>query len=92
MKKLLVRLVGAAAILAVVLVVAAWLALRASLPQLDGEVLVTGIASPVTIERDADGIPAISAANRKDLAFATGYVHGQDRFFQMDLIRRQAAG
>lgn len=92
MKKLLVRLVGAAAILAVVLVVAAWLALRASLPQLDGEVLVTGIASPVTIERDADGIPAISAANRKDLAFATGYVHGQDRFFQMDLIRRRAAG
>jgi penicillin amidase len=91
-KKLLLRLAGAAVILAVVIVVAAWMALRASLPQLDGELVVDGIASPVTIQRDADGIPAITASNRQDLAYATGFVHGQDRFFQMDLIRRQAAG
>ncbi len=92
MKALVARLAGAAAILAIVVAVAAWLALRGSLPQLDGEISVEGIASPVTIERDADGIPAITASNRKDLAFATGFVHGQDRYFQMDLIRRQAAG
>ena len=38
----------------------------------------------VKIERDGLGIPTIRASNRKDLAFATGFVHGQDRFFQMD--------
>jgi penicillin amidase len=69
-----------------------WLGLRASLPQLDGDDVVAGLTSAVSIERDAEGIPVITASNRNDLAFATGYVHGQDRFFQMDLIRRQAAG
>ncbi|MEO1203812.1 MAG: penicillin acylase family protein, partial [Pseudomonadota bacterium] len=48
--------------------------------------------SAATIARDANGVPVITAASRADLAFATGYAHGQDRFFQMDLIRRQAAG
>lgn len=64
----------------------------ASLPQLDGEIQVAGISEPVTIERDGLGIPTIRAQNRRDLAFGTGYVHGQDRFFQMDLLRRNAAG
>jgi penicillin amidase len=72
--------------------VVAWLGLRASLPQLDGEVLASGVEAPVTIERDADGIATITAGSRTDLAFATGFAHAQDRFFQMDLIRRQAAG
>ena len=92
MKKLLLRLVAGAAVLLVVAVVAAWLLLRGSLPQLDGGIDVAGLQRAVTIERDAAGIPEITASNRLDLAFATGYVHGQDRFFQMDLIRRQAAG
>ena len=82
---------GALALIAIVLIVA-WLGLRASLPQLDGEVSVTGIDDVVTIERDANGIPLITASSRKDLAYATGYAHGQDRFFQMDLIRRKASG
>ena len=92
MKKIALRLAASAAVFAVALLIAAWLALRGSLPDLDGETMVRGIENPVSIERDADGIPAIIASNRRDLAFATGYVHGQDRFFQMDLIRRQAAG
>ena len=74
------------------LAVAGWLILRASLPDLDGAMPVTGIDNPATIERDANGIPVITASTRRDLAFATGFAHGQDRFFQMDLIRRQAAG
>ena len=82
---------GAVALIAIFLIVA-WLGLRASLPQLDGEVAVTGIDDVVTIERDAEGIPVITASSRKDLAYATGYAHGQDRFFQMDLIRRKASG
>jgi len=92
MKKLLLRLLTGIVIAAILLGVAAWLALLGSLPELDGELDVDGLAGAVTIERDANGIPAITASNRRDLAFATGFVHGQDRFFQMDLIRRQAAG
>ena len=66
--------------------------LRASLPQLDGVVRPLGLVAPVTIERDSLGVPTLEAGNRVDLAFATGFVHGQDRFFQMDLSRRLAAG
>ncbi|MEQ8207111.1 MAG: penicillin acylase family protein, partial [Woeseia sp.] len=70
----------------------AWQMLRGSLPDLDGELAVPVISQPASIERDAAGIPTVLASNRRDLAFATGYVHGQDRFFQMDLSRRSAAG
>ena len=77
---------------AVLALVAAWLLLRASLPDLDGTIAVHGIGSEATIERDANGIPVITAQSRGDLAYATGFAHGQDRFFQMDLIRRRAAG
>lgn len=70
----------------------AWWALRQSLPRLDGVVSSSGLAAEARIARDARGIPVISAASRTDLAFATGYAHGQDRFFQMDLSRRLAAG
>jgi len=66
--------------------------LRASLPQLDGSLGIAGLTAPVKIERDRLGVPTITAANRVDLAYATGFVHGQDRFFEMDLSRRLAAG
>lgn len=72
-------------------IAAAYLLLRASLPSLDGTTFAT-VSAPVGIERDALGVTTITAANRVDLAYATGYVHGQDRFFQMDLQRRVAAG
>jgi len=92
MKRVVVRILGGVVALLLALVVIGWLLLRASLPGMDGDVLVAGIDDAVTIERDADGIPVITASTRKDLAFGTGFAHGQDRFFQMDLIRRQAAG
>ncbi len=66
--------------------------LAASLPKLDGSLSVPGLGARVTISRDALGIPTIEAANRIDLAYATGFAHAQDRFFQMDLSRRLAAG
>ncbi|MBI4264830.1 MAG: penicillin acylase family protein [Acidobacteria bacterium] len=66
--------------------------LRASLPQLDGERRLDGLASPVVVTRDALGIPTIRGATRLDVARATGFLHAQDRFFQMDLARRRAAG
>jgi len=92
MKKILVRLFAGAGALIVLAIAVVWLAVRASLPQLDGAIAVDGINGPTTIVRDAAGIPTIMASTRGDLAFATGFAHGQDRFFQMDLIRRQATG
>src|SRR6185295_7606288 len=94
------RIVGRTlAILAGLLVVAGggsgvWLhnRMEASLPQLDGELALAGLSSPVEVERDDLGVPTIHAANRVDAARALGFLHGQDRFFQMDLLRRQAAG
>ena len=66
--------------------------LRDSLPSLDGTVPAAGLTAPVKIQRDSLGVVTLEAANRVDLAYATGFVHGQDRFFQMDLSRRFAAG
>ncbi|MGB0372045.1 MAG: penicillin acylase family protein, partial [Opitutales bacterium] len=72
-----------------------WIAygsLKKSLPILDGETTVTGLRQKVRIERDALGIPTIYAFNPLDQSFAFGFLHGQERFFQMDLYRRIAAG
>lgn len=66
--------------------------LRASLPALDGDVRIAGLGAPVAVDRDALGIPTVRAANRPDLARAMGFLHAQDRYFQMDLSRRRAAG
>ena len=70
----------------------AWWLLRGSLPALDGELALPGLSAPVQIERDAQGVATIHAANEIDAARALGFVHGQERFFEMDLLRRAAAG
>ncbi len=66
--------------------------IAASLPRLRGEVTMAGLGAPVTIERDALGVPTVRAATRLDTARGIGFLHAQDRFFQMDLLRREAAG
>lgn len=66
--------------------------LRSSLPRLDGAATVPGLAAEVTVERDALGMPTIRARDRVDATRALGWLHAQDRFFQMDLLRRAAAG
>ncbi|HET8691125.1 MAG TPA: penicillin acylase family protein [Steroidobacteraceae bacterium] len=83
---------GAVFALAAALVVFAWLVLRGSLPQLDGEAPLAGLAAAIAVERDAAGVPVIRGATRADVARATGYLHAQDRLFQMDLLRRVGAG
>jgi len=84
---------GAVLVLAVLAVLGTgYSLLRASLPQLDGRVHAADLSAPVSITRDARGVPTIEAASRTDLAWATGFMHAQDRFFQMDLSRRLAAG
>jgi penicillin amidase len=68
--------------------------LKRSIPLLDGQLSLAtaGLTAPVTIERDALGVPTIRATNRADAARALGFLHAQERFFQMDLSRRKAAG
>ena len=66
--------------------------LRGSLAQLEGTRNLAGLSSPVQVTRDALGIPTIRGATRADVARATGFLHAQDRYFQMDLARRRAAG
>jgi penicillin amidase len=63
-----------------------------SLPVTDGRVTVTGPSAAIRITRDVNGVPTIRAADDRDAAFALGYLHAQDRLFQMDLMRRAGAG
>lgn len=84
-------LLGVAGLIAALLL-AALLLLRGSLPLIEGEFELAGLRAPVKVERDAHGRAVITAANLSDLARALGFVHAQDRFFQMDMSRRSAAG
>jgi penicillin G amidase len=65
---------------------------RSALPQLDGKVSVRGLSAQVNVIRDGHGVPTIDAGNLEDLFFAQGYVTAQDRLWQIDLLRRYAAG
>ena len=67
-------------------------AMQASLPQLDGSISIAGLSAPVTIQRDTHGVPHIKAASLDDLILAQGYVTAQDRLWQMETLRRHAAG
>jgi penicillin amidase len=63
-----------------------------ALPQLDGDVHLAGLSAPVTVRRDAHGVPHIDAATQDDLFTAQGYVTAQDRLWQMDAYRRNSLG
>jgi len=80
----LLVLVGAAAY--------AYYVAHSALPQLDGQLHIRGLSAPVTVTRDAHGVPTIEAATLEDLFFAQGYVTAQDRLWQMDVMRRYASG
>ena len=67
-------------------------AARSSLAQLDGSIALPGLQAPVSVVRDAHGVPHLAAANLPDLFFAQGYVTAQDRLWQMDLTRRAVGG
>jgi len=61
-------------------------------PQRSGEVLIAGLTAPVAVRYDELGVPHIEAGNEVDLYRALGYVHAQDRLFQMEMLRRLARG
>src|SRR5262245_5278429 len=74
--------------------IAGWFYILAhsSLPQVAGTLRVSGVSRPVTVSHDKYGVPHINAENVPDMLFAQGYVTAQDRFWQMDMTRRFAAG
>src|ERR1035438_2778446 len=94
------KIAGAILVVLTVLAAAAFLygryyfhkAMVDNLPRLDGSITVYGLAAPVTVARDAQGVPHIRARSMEDLVFAQGFVTAQDRLWQMDMLRRHAAG
>jgi penicillin amidase len=78
--------------LALLATASAWWLLRGSLPALDGERVLPGLSAAVDVQRDALGVVTIDAGSEADAMRALGYVHAQERYFEMDLLRRTSAG
>ena len=70
----------------------AWWIAHSALPQVEGSVALPGLSSKVSVVRDERGAPTIEANTLTDLFFAQGYVTAQERLWQMDILRRAAAG
>ncbi|MBI3158337.1 MAG: penicillin acylase family protein [Chloroflexi bacterium] len=92
LRRILIGTVGV--ILALALVGAYWLGQmrKASFPQIEGSISLPGLDGPVDVYRDANGVPHIYASTEHDLFMAQGFVHAQDRFWQMDFQRHTSAG
>lgn len=95
-KKRWPRIVGIVVLIVFVLLAgaggAAYWFVNKSAPQIKGEIVLPNLEQPVTVWRDASGVPHIEAKSARDLYIAQGFVTAQDRMFQMDLSRRQASG
>jgi penicillin amidase len=91
-KKIVIGLLGVFLVLVIATYVFIRYEIRKSFPLTKGTVVVTGLTEAVEITRDAYGVPMIEARNDHDLMFALGYVHAQDRLWQMDMARRLGEG
>jgi len=91
-RKILKKLGWILLILLLLLATAACWYWRASLPKIDGSIKLAGLNAPVDIVRDAEGVPHIYAKSSADAYFALGFVHAQDRLWQMEMNRRIASG
>ncbi len=92
LRRVLAGLLALILLLLLALAVLIPVTVRRSFPQVDGELRLSGLQAPVDVYRDADGIPQIYAQNVHDLFFAQGFVHAQDRFWQMDFNRHLGSG
>jgi penicillin amidase len=90
--RLVGRLLGALAALIIVALAGAYLWLRGSLPDYDGRISVDGLSASIEIIRDRDSVPHIVAQTPDDAVFGLGFVHAQDRLWQMEMNRRIGAG
>jgi penicillin amidase len=90
--KTALRLVSALVLIILLAATAGYIWLRQSLPQLDGTLTLPGLKAPVDIVRDRHGVPHIYAGSVEDACFALGFVHAQDRLWQMEMNRRIGNG
>ena len=92
MRQIVLRIVVIITAVAVLLTVGGYLWLRSSLPETSGNVAVVGADAPVVISRNTHGLPTIAAESLHDAWFGLGFVHAQDRLWQMESLRRFALG
>ncbi len=92
MLKWIKRLLLLALVLSILALLSGWWLLHSSLPTLDGKHALAGLGAPVSIQRDGLGVVTIDAASEDDALRALGYVHAQERYFEMDLMRRSSSG
>ncbi|GLQ06452.1 penicillin amidase [Sneathiella chinensis] len=90
--KWFLRLTAGLLLLVAVIAAGGYLYLRTSLPQMDGEIRLAGLQDEIRITRDASGVPHIVANTLTDALFGLGFVHAQDRLWQMETNRRIGAG
>jgi penicillin G amidase len=90
--KWLRRGVGFILLLALLVAAALWVYSRQALPQTDGALTLKGLSAEIRIERDAQGIPSIQAGSTADAMFGLGFVHAQDRLWQLETHRRIGSG
>ena len=93
LKKILLSILAILLVIAIIVPTVGYFAVvRPALPQLDGDLALDELTSPVTVYRDASGIPHIVADNAHDLFYAQGFVTAQDRLWAMESQRRAAHG
>ncbi|WP_167196799.1 penicillin acylase family protein [Brevibacterium pigmentatum] len=90
--RVLLRVVAAVLVLALILALVGLFLVRRSFPTTDGEISLSGLDAPVTVHRDESGVPTIEAETAHDLFLAQGFVHAQDRFWEMDFRRHVTSG
>jgi penicillin amidase len=91
-RRVVFSIISIIVVLAIVLGAVGLYLAQSSFPRTSGEVKISGLNLPVDIYRDSYGIPNIYAQTTHDLFFAQGYVHAQDRFWQMDFWRHIGSG
>src|SRR5260221_3050930 len=88
----LAKFLACTALAILVFLVGAFFQVRGALPPYSGHIEAAGLKAPVEILRDKNAVPHIIAGSLEDAAFGLGYVHAQDRFWQMELMRRLGQG
>lgn len=91
-KKIFIGISVSLAAIAVFIFLIAYIMLQRTLPEYEGEYTVSGLKSEITIYRDSFAVPIIITKDSEDAAFALGYLHAQERLFQMDVARRAGEG
>ncbi|GGC28163.1 penicillin amidase [Brevibacterium sediminis] len=90
--RVLLRVIAGVLVLALILALVGLFLVRRSFPTTDGEISLPGLDAPVTVHRDESGVPTIEAETAHDLFLAQGFVHAQDRFWEMDFRRHVTSG